>query len=102
MSYAVASVIERSRDAIADLLRRLVKRLRIRITSPKLSMKVPEVDIAQKAVVTVEDAVINVFRALGRSIQMLQCSLEDSLSALSLILELLSTLSLILLLVTIR
>lgn len=90
MSYSVASIAERFRviiEKISQSLHRVVK-LRVKEnTTKKLEFR------------PIEDVAINLFRSIGLVIQKLQSSLEDSLSVLSLALELLVTLALILLLV---
>lgn len=114
MSYAIGSVIERIIDVVKQKVREIYAKskgatLKLRETiviSPKAP--VSEESFA-KAVLTGavklhvllsrEETVVNAFRRIGSNVQKLQSSLEDSLSALSLLLEFIFALSIVLILV---
>lgn len=114
MSYATGSIIERFIEAI----RRRVREARSRSgkrpveigdnVRPQVKTPIREESIAQMILTAVvkihtifsrEESIIRSLRSMGSAIQKLQCSLEDSLSVLSLLLEFLSVISIILILV---
>ncbi|MEM1645476.1 MAG: hypothetical protein QXL96_06355 [Ignisphaera sp.] len=95
MSYGSVTIIER----IVDMLSRLAQNIRNRIFAllRKVTHRVNYIERVQK-ISSVEDIVISFGKLIGVKVQRLQYSLEDSLSALSLVLELLSSLSIIIVL----
>ncbi|MEM1525759.1 MAG: hypothetical protein QXZ41_01775 [Ignisphaera sp.] len=96
MSYGSATIIER----IVERLTKVAQCIRNKIFSSGriIIHRVNYVEGVQK-ISSIEDMVVSLIKLIGVKVQKLQCSLEDSLSALSLILELLSSLSIIIILV---
>lgn len=82
---AIANIVIKVNSIINDIIAKMIKWLK------------PFAFI--RNAISKEDAVVSIIRILGVSIQRFQSSLEDALSFTSLLMELLSTLSLILVLV---
>lgn len=114
MSYAIGSIIERIIDVVKQKVREIYAKsreatLKFRETiveSPKAS--VSDESFAKAVLTSIvklhvflsrEETVVNAFRRIGFNVQRLQSSLEDSLSALSLLLEFIFALSIVLILV---
>lgn len=93
MSYALASFIER----IVETLKRRGSGI-IANSRTNLS-KVLIMITSFHSTISREEAITNFIKLIGLDVLKLQSSLEDSLSALSLLLELFSSLSIILVLV---
>lgn len=93
MSYASASFIER----IIEAIRRRGSKV---VADGRTKLDKMLVLIARfHDVISKEDKVVNFVKLVGLNVLRLQSSLEDSLSALSLLLELFSSLSVIIVLV---
>lgn len=112
MSYALGSIIERFIEAVKrsakELYIRGVSKISANVNKFSSEMALGEESISRSIITAViklhttiskEDVVIRSFKTMGSAIQKLQCSLEDSLSILSLLLEFLSVLSIILIMV---
>lgn len=117
MSYALGSVIERVVDAVKRRIKELYARGREAASKYGSAVReapkslVSDESFAKSFLTAIvklhvflsrEDAVVVEFRKIGSSVQKLQSSLEDSLSALSLLLEFLFALSIVLILVIAR
>lgn len=112
MSYAIGSIIERFIESIRRRAREAYARGVSKISSDagkfmarsaageeSLTQSIITAIVRLHAAVSREESIIRSFRTMGSAIQKLQCSLEDSLSILSLLLEFLSVLSIILIMV---
>uniref|UniRef100_A0A7C2Z9K1 Uncharacterized protein n=1 Tax=Ignisphaera aggregans TaxID=334771 RepID=A0A7C2Z9K1_9CREN len=101
MNYAVASFIERTISYLRRVYRRITAENLIEIRWPKLHsaedllayLVNKAIEYMKRWFQSAENAVIKSGKAAGLAMQKLQSSLEDSLSTVSLFLELLTMLS---------
>ena len=86
MSYAAASIVSR----VIDALKRMYRKQR---QNRRLASKLVGFAIRVRSALSREDRVVGFLKAVALGLQRLQSSLEDSLSIQSLLLEILSAIS---------